>query len=429
MVNRLARALSGLVRPHDPIAIHADLSLNGVLLVLASMKLGLKAALCPLKEPLAVLNAWFQDVGISQMLSSGDHKGTSEFDIEVCDIEDLWQMACDDEPLSDCSEHFLSFLRTSGTTSTPKTAVIDYRAHCASALAVNAYFGFDEHETWALSLPLYHVSGLSIIVRAVLANAHIYLAADYHELKAALSLGAISHCSLVPSQLKRLLDDDVDLCKLRAVIVGGDRLQPADRDRALLRAWPLFETYGLCETASMVAVTKSGEDTKTTVLSHADIRLDETREILVKAESLLVGYLSKGKLINALTPDGYLRTGDISASDEISALDVICRKNNRIISGGENIQAEEVESVLEQHPLIDECVVVAQPDERMGFRPLAFIKWHKDPLSPEQIKEFLRPRLAAYKWPTLCLPYPATTPQSLKKPRRWLNDHSAMLKI
>jgi O-succinylbenzoic acid--CoA ligase len=391
-----------MIKKYKNIALYADLSLENIIIILAAIKSGLGLALCNRREPEFVVARWLDDLGINDIINYSD------IAINNSHID------------KDYSENFLTYLRTSGTTSEPKSALISYVAHRHSAVAVSEYFSFSREKIWCLSLPLYHVSGLSIIFRALVQDAGIFIAGTHEIFVDAITKKHISHCSVVPAQVKRLLAEHVDMSHLDAVIVGGDALCGQDRDEALLRKWPLYETYGMCETASMIAVKKS-LDSKTTILPHANIYINNKKEILVKSLSLFSGYYENKNISLKTNKEGYFATGDLAMSEDFD-ISMISRKNNRIISGGENIQAEEVERVLEQHDHIAECVVVAIKDSYFGQRPLAFIKWQKKALPYEELLAFLKPRLASYKIPVRFLNYPEDVPQSFKKPRRFLEQ-------
>lgn len=426
LVVRYARALDALkITSNQIIALHFELCPMSIALVLAVIRLGLKVAFCPLREPSSVIKAWLADLDAKIIISSGnfDKQSYDQNQTKIYDIRQILTHKSSGKIINK-SENFVSYIRTSGTTSMPKSAVINFRAHVNSATSVSNYFSFSQQQIWALSLPLYHVSGLSIIFRALVQDAEIYIAPDHESLVLALSTKAATHCSVVPAQVKRLLKENVDLSQIQALIVGGDSLAPADRDEALVRGWPLYESYGMCETASMIAVKKSyDQEAQTIILPHAEIKLAADYEICVKATSLFLGYYSDGELSQKLSPDGYFHTGDTATVQGLAQLELINRKNNRIISGGENIQAEEVERVLELHESVAECVVVPMPDKTMGARPVAFIKYKHSALSDQELYNFLAPRLATYKFPVRFINYPKDTPQSLKKPRRWLINY------
>lgn len=421
LVLRFATALNNLkLDPKKPVALHIDLTVKSVILVLAVIRLGLKVAFCPLREPASVIKNWLADLDINILICSGNFDNLSDNKIIVYDIEKL--VSDNTSIIKNNSHSFISYMRTSGTTSMPKTALISYLAHCNSALSVSNYFNFNKQQSWALSLPVYHVSGLSIIFRAMLQDAEIYIAPDHEALVQGINSQAFSHCSLVPAQLKRLLSENIDLSSLKALIIGGDGLKANDRESALAQSCALYESYGMCETASMIIV-KNSKTKATTILPHACIKIKADHEICVKATSLFSGYWSEGSFSQSLCEEGYFATGDLANFESLSKLELIDRKNNRIISGGENIQAEEIERILEQHEAILECVVGPIADAKMGSRPVAFIKWLNQPLVDSEIYDFLAPRLASYKFPVRFMSYPPDIPQGLKKPRRWLLDY------
>lgn len=400
-----------------PIGLFADLSFEGVALAIFAITSGLKAAFCHTREPPSVLSAWLKELGVTKILSSvflpeDDYKNlTIKYLPSHDDIHEGTAFFYD-------TKSFSSIIRTSGSSAKPKSAVIDFLAHEASAKSVNNYFNFNRDSCWALSLPIAHVSGLSIIIRALKSGGGIYIARDFYELCHGIESGHISHCSVVPAQVKRLIKENVNCTKLRALIVGGDKLHSLDRKEALARKYPLYECYGMTETASMILV-KNASSTTTDILPHAQAKLGLDNEILVGGQSLCQGYWYEKTVALPLTSDGFFATGDLLLGNNFDQLHLICRKNNRIISGGENIQVEEVEEALEQHPCIDYAVVAGVYDQEMGMRPVAYVKWQNEPIPSELIKDFLKDKLARYKWPIKLLKWPESLPLSQKKPRHY----------
>jgi o-succinylbenzoate---CoA ligase len=420
-IDLLAHAIAGKINRDETIALYADLSLAGVFLVLSSIKLGLTAALCPLREPDAVLKSWCSQIKSQGVLSSVKGKSKAPGIRPWVSVDELIIKPNRSVDV-DCEKKFSSILRTSGTEGQPKSAVISKAAHLASAVSVNNYFSFDKDSVWALNLPLYHTSGLSILFRAHIAHSSIYIAQSHDEVLHGLSNNCITHLSVVPTQLRRLLDSRANFQGVKAIIVGGDALGKPLEERALSSGLPLYETYGLTETASMIFVRDCQKQHRGVVLPHAVLEVShEDGEILVGGKSLFDGYIGCD---GALAPrqDHLFRTSDLSSS---SGPIVVGRMSNRIISGGENIQAEEVERALEEHPSIIESIVVGIEDDQFGMRPCAYIKWRGDVVSDEQLYTFLESRLALYKIPKVFLNWPENAPLGLKKPRRWfLTKHA-----
>lgn len=417
LVDKMSLSLSTIIGPGETVGVYADISRESVLVVLALIRHGQRIAILPQREPASVLEHWCHALGLTKVLFTCAPVGFCPPGIMCIDTLQLLsspqQVGRDVMLGAPCA----TILRTSGTTATPKTAVISEKAHRASAEAVGQFFNFKEGDSWALNLPLYHVSGLSIIFRALAANAGIFVAKTADDLCYAVNERLVTHLSLVPTQLKRLLESSVDLSGLKAIIVGGDELPEALKSQALLRALPIYETYGLTETASMIWARDCRNGQAGIVLPHAFIKLAVDREILVGGSSLFDGYLEADHEILA---GPLFKTGDLS--DDLFSTDrplITGRKSNRIIVGGENVQVEEVERILEKHPAIMKSVVIGKKDSVYGMRPVAYVKWCGEPIGDEELTAYLIAHLARHKIPTAFLPWPTGTPDGIKKPRSW----------
>lgn len=393
------------------VGIIADNSALGVVLVLACIRLGLPTAICPLREPPELIREFLRNHDIDIVITSQRGSFT-----DAIYVDDLIERAAK-PPAQSRMTTFSSLLRTSGTTSVPKTACIGEAAHRASARAVCEYFSFSKDSCWALTLPLNHVSGLSILFRALHAQASVYFAPSLDDLMQGLSSNVISHLSLVPTQLKRLLLAGISLRGVQAVVLGGDALPQELRAEVRSMGLRVYETYGLTETASMVWACDVNNETGG-LLPHATMRIADDGEVLVGGASLFDGYVHKnGEVIRPLA-HGYFQTGDLGSIHD-GILRISGRKHHRIISGGENIQAEEIERVLELHREIDQCVVVGIRDHDFGMRPCAVIKWRDVPQPDCDIVTYLKSHVAPYKVPKTYLSWPSEAPASLKKPRHW----------
>lgn len=428
---RLAHGLRTLAHRQETFAILADLSTDSLLAIMTTILAGYNIALCPAAEPNSTIRQWLKSLSIQRLLITNEKRKHEDFGVEQFNFNDIYSTTSALNSDLNFSSTFSSIVRTSGTSGLPKNALIAANSHSASALSVNQYFSINRSSTFALTLPLHHVSGLSILFRTILADASIRLAPSHDDMIDGLQKKQITHLSLVPTQLRRLLDDKVPLHALQALIIGGDALSTSLRDRALSLNIPLYETYGLTETASMIWV-KNSRTKKTTILPHAVMTRGIDGQILVGGQSLFKGYLDSSN--NLLRPfhNDLFTTGDLS--DDLHASDaplVSGRMSNRIISGGENIQAEEIERVLDTHPAISDSVVVSVSDDKFGRRPAAIIKWRNHALSESDLKNYLLCHLAPYKLPKFFLPWPDELPVGLKKPRLLVGQycHSRCTKI
>ena len=309
---------------------------------------------------------------------------------------------------------------TSGSANRPKAVVHRLRHHLASAKGVIEQLELGPGDRWLLTLPLYHVSGLSIAIRCALARASIVLSDE--PIYSALVKSKATHVSLVSTQLHQLLDQAQDLeppASLKAMIVGGGPVSESALRAAREKKWPVCTTYGLTEMASMVTITDPGRhlDTAGLVLPGRELTIAADGEILVRGDSLCAGYLKSGTLRRSIDADGWFHTRDLGRLDSHSRLVVLGRKDDMFISGGENIAPQEIENALMNLPGITNAVVVPVPDALYGARPVAFIQGEFEAV---RIRTKLAYKLPKFKIPKL-LAWPADLPAGgLKAPRRYL---------
>lgn len=414
-VHVLASKIVGMLAG-PTVALYCDTSVKGIELILASMSLGLRIILCPTREPVTVLEPWLNGLDCSLLLTSDNFSLSSEKIDSYC-----YDALISKNNYNFKKNHqFSTIMRTSGSTGIPKSAWLTETAHQASAKAVIDYFAYDESSCWLLSLPLYHVSGFSILMRALSQGAEVFVPHKGDDIGNIISSFPISHCSLVPTQLRRFIERDISISHCRALIIGGDALGPQLKSQALQRSWPIFETYGMTEMASMIWVNDLSRKKKSGLLPHAQMSFTDEDEILVKGASLCEGYLHNNQLERPFDEQGYFPTKDLGSVDATNQLHIYGRKNNRIISGGENIQAEEIERIIEMHPHVEQCVVLGMPHEEYGARPVAFIKWHATQKNAENLSLWLKERLPSFKHPDIFFDWPSHISTESKKPRQKL---------
>ncbi len=303
-----------------------------------------------------------------------------------------------------------SIIYTSGTTGRPKGAMLTFGNFWASAAGSAFNLGVMPGDRWLACMPLFHVGGLSIILRSAIYGTTAVVHETFDEARVAASLhdGGITHLSVVSSMLQRVLDCDgrASPPALRVVLVGGGPVAPLLLTRALERGFPVIQTYGLSEAASQVA-TLSPADARSHVgsagkpLLVTGLRVDaptgEAGEILVSGPTVTPGYWRNPEATGRGIRDGWLHTGDVGHLDHDGFLYVLDRRDDLIISGGENVYPAEVEAALLAFPGVAEAAVVGLPDERWGQRPVAVVV--ASTVDSEALTAFLRARLAAYKLP------------------------------
>jgi O-succinylbenzoic acid--CoA ligase len=266
---------------------------------------------------------------------------------------------------------------TSGSSAQPKAAVHTWANHFYSAAGSQEVLPLNVHDRWVLSLPLYHVSGISIVCRCFLAGATIVMGSD-DEMMEILRRAKPTHLSLVPTQLYRLVEnkDSHPLLKsLKYILLGGSAIPQPLLEKSLFLDLPVYISYGLTETSSQVATSKveKADRPYAKVLPYRQVKVDEQGQILVKGEVLFKGYLQQNKITLPLTNDGWFETRD-RGKLENDCLTVLGRLDNMFICAGENIQPEEIENVLLKISQVRQAIVIPKEDPEYGFRPIAFVR-------------------------------------------------------
>ncbi len=304
-------------------------------------------------------------------------------------------------------------LFTSGTTGQPKGARLSVRAFLASAAASRANLGSTPEDHWLCNLPLFHVGGLAMAVRCAVDGAALVLHRRFDGLETARALSEqpITHVSLVARTLALALDAGARPGARREVLVGGGPLAPELAARARGAGFPLLQTYGLTEASSQVTTERPAEADGTTAgpaLSGLRVRIGgaggteasagQEGEIQVQGPTLMTGYLDDTEASARSLAGGWLHTQDVGRLDGRGRLEVLARRLDLILSGGENVYPAEVEAVLSAHPAVAEAAVVGRPDAAWGEVPVAAVVLRAGARA-DGILEWVRGRLARFKVP------------------------------
>jgi o-succinylbenzoate---CoA ligase len=271
-------------------------------------------------------------------------------------------------------EHPLAIVATSGSSGVPKGVVLSRRAVAAACEASAAHLGWRGGDRWLLCMPPAHVGGLSIPLRTLAGRrATVCGPPGSFEPQAVMRVveeGAVTLMSLVPTMLARLLSTGwAPPPSLRAVLLGGAGAPASLLHLARERGVPVLATYGMTETCAQVTTQIPGAPPSPLEgagppLPGVQVRVVDG-EIQVQASSLFSGYASQADA-PPLTHDGFLRTGDAGFLDADGRLHVSGRLDDRIITGGENVDPLEVEqSVLALGGLRAACVF-GVPDATWG---------------------------------------------------------------
>lgn len=270
---------------------------------------------------------------------------------------------------------------TSGTTGRPKAALLSHGNHAASATAWRAVLRPGAADRWLACLPLFHVAGLAMVHRALWWGNELEIQAgfDARAVSDAIEQGA-TLLSLVPTQLQALLDERQGRQApdtLRALLLGGGPISGPLLAHARDLGYRVLTTYGMTETASGVAVggaepATPDDPSALRALPGVDVRIGEADEIELRGGMVFSGYLNSETATAEALHDGWLRSGDLGSLESDGLLRISDRRDDLIISGGENVYPAEIEAVLQQAPGVNEVAVTGQPHPRWGAVPVAF---------------------------------------------------------
>jgi fatty-acyl-CoA synthase len=301
-------------------------------------------------------------------------------------------------PLS--PDHPLLLMYTSGTTGTPKGALLPQRKTLFNSLNAQIVFGLGRDDRVLVALPLFHSFGLNILSLPVLyAGGTVYLQPrfDPERVWQAVAEERITFFGAVPTMFQRLLDAldarPRELPSLRFLFTAGAAI-PVDVIRAYERhGLVLKQGFGQTETSMLTcldardALRKAGSVGRP--VFHAEVRVvanpderpsawrdaapGEAGEIVVRGPIAMLGYWNRPAETAAVLREDWLRTGDLARSDAEGFIELVGRARDMYISGGENVYPAEVEAVYAAHPEIADVAVVATPDPRWGETGRAYV--------------------------------------------------------
>ncbi|WJE52272.1 o-succinylbenzoate--CoA ligase [Bacillus cereus] len=314
-------------------------------------------------------------------------------------------------------EESMTIIYTSGTTGKPKGVILTYGNHWASAVGSSFNLGLRDDDCWLACMPMFHVGGLSLLMKNIMYGMRILLVPKYdpefiHE---AIKTRGVTIISVVSKMLTDLLErvgDETYPSSLRCMLLGGGPAPKPLLETCVTKGIPVYQTYGMTETSSQICtlsadymLTKVGSAGKP--LFPCQLRIEKDGkvvppnvegEIVVKGPNVTRGYFKRGDATRETIINGWLHTGDLGYLDEEGFLYVLDRRSDLIISGGENIYPAQIEEVLLAHSAVAEAGVVGKTDEQWGQVPAAFIVKIAD-ITEEELIRFCEEKLARYKVP------------------------------
>ncbi|AOV07028.1 o-succinylbenzoate--CoA ligase [Sporosarcina ureilytica] len=337
----------------------------------------------------------------------------------------------------------VTIMYTSGTTGFPKGVRQTVNNHTSSALSSVLNLGLEENDVWLCTMPLFHISGFSILVRSVLYGMEVRLYEKFDAKKVAREIyeGTITRMSVVSVMLNQILlelerQEKTAHASFKTMLAGGGSIPIDYLKRANACRIPILQTYGMTETSSQTAtlsandaLRKIGSAGKPLFFNQIKIkgatRAKEHGEVFIRGPHVTPGYIGRFQENSPLI-DGWLPTGDIGYLDEEGYLYIVDRRSDLIISGGENIYPAEIENVLAAHPKVHEVGVCGKEHPKWGQTPVAFVVV-SEKVEAEELMKYCEGQLAKYKVPSdiifiESLPRNASNKLLRRELKQWLSQ-------
>lgn len=304
-------------------------------------------------------------------------------------------------------------LFTSGSTSFPKAVPLSFYNFDEHYKSIEKRFELSKEDNWLASLPFYHIGGLAIIMRALLSGADLSLVNSYKtgEIISAVNKFNPSHISLVPTQLFEIVNNHIKPnTNHKALFLGGG---PSDNDivkSALELGWNIIKVYGSTETCSMASsvsikdypkkIDSSGKAFDQNEIIIVDEKMNplsknQIGEIVIKSNSLSSGYINNEN--NQFGSFGFL-TKDFGYIDNEGFLHIEMRREDLIVTGGENVNPFEIENVIKNFNFVEDSVVIGVDDVKWGQIICAVVQT-KSEVNINDFLEKLRSILPSFQAP------------------------------
>ena len=322
---------------------------------------------------------------------------------------------------------------TSGTTGRPKGVMLTHKNVCLHALGTIAELKLTDNDIWGHIAPMFHLADAwATFALTWVGGCHVMVAQfEAEAVMATIEKERITLSNMIPTMLNLMIKHPkvgaFDFSSLRVILSGGAPIAP-EVVRSIMEAFgcDYIQTYGMTETSPYLTFSiikqhlknlpaenqfkyKSktgrpfmGVDLKVVDESGKPVAADEQQvgEILVRGDTVTPGYWNLPKETQQAFSDGWLRTGDLAVLDSEGYVNIVDRKKDMIVTGGENVYSTEVENVLYMHPKVLEAAVFGVPDDKWGEAVSAAVVLKENESATEtEIIQFCKQHQASYKAP------------------------------
>ena len=307
------------------------------------------------------------------------------------------------------AEHDIAaIMNTSATTGQFKSVPLRWGQIKAHVQASQEVLGRSEQDNWLMVLPLFHVSGLSILMRSLYNGTAMTIMESYDEEQVLQYIhdGRINMMSLVPTILKNL-EPRITHHQLRVILLGGEFIPRPLVDACVAKQLPIYKTYGMTETFSQSVtmpvlsnlnkLDSVGKSLPRMTVHIVNPDVDGVGEIHLNGPMVMSGYINREPI------HGDFNTDDMGYVDEDGFLYILNRRTDLIISGGENIYPKEIEDTVYAMQGVKECAVIPVADTKWGQVPALFVAFDDIDVLGANLKmivrDYISSKLAKYKVP------------------------------
>ncbi len=362
---------------------------------------------------------YVSDSGATVTFAWGDLAGEAPGDAIIVAPDSFGDLLAAHEPTFDVADREESdtavILYTSGTTGTPKGAELTHRnLRCNVDVNVDM-IGRPSFAVTLGALPLFHSFGQTCAMNATISNGGMLTLLPRFDPVRALAIIARDRATLfqgVPTMYSAMLhaDGEFDTSSLITCVSGGASM-PVEIMRAFEERFGgvILEGYGLSETSPTASFNRSRTERKPgsigTPIPGVEMKLadeaDGVGEIAIRGHCVMKGYWQRpDATAEAIDADGWFHSGDLATVDEDGYYFIVDRKKDMIIRGGYNVYPREIEELLYEHPAVREVAVVGVPDDHLGEEVGAAVALKPGAdAGPDELRDFVKERLAAYKYP------------------------------